>query len=300
MRSLPTLRRLQLFEQLGCLLSFHRTAEAVGIAQPALTRAIRQLEEEIGFALFVRTTRHTRLTPAGQVFHLRVQQWLREMDVVISDCRRLAQGGGGQGLLLGYSAQASHSRMSQLLFQFGLRHAGVDLNLRQLPSEAAYEEIAAGTLDGAFLIHDDEYLKRLALRSITIERQRVVALCAKSHPLATSKSINAQMLSKYGAVMGSQTRWQVFRKTVFQQLAMLGITPRVVYEADDTPLLLEVIAQSDYLGIYGCGIADQLPANLVALPLSETIDIPLCFAYPASASEPLKAMALFFQENQVR
>jgi len=297
MRSLPTLRRLQLFEQLGCLLSFHRTADAVGIAQPALTRAIRQLEEEVGFALFVRTTRHTQLTPAGQVFHLRVQQWLREMDVVISDCRRLAHGGGGQALLLGYSAQASHSRMSQLLFQFGLCHAGIDLNLRQLPSEAAYEEIAAGTLDGAFLIHDEEYLKRLALHSVPIERQPVIALCARSHPLAASKSITVQTLSQWGVVMGSQARWQVFRKTVFQQLAVFGITPRVAYEADDTPLLLEVIAQSDYLGVYGSGIADQLPANLVALPLREVVDIPLCFAYPASAGEPLNAMALFFQES---
>lgn len=297
MRSLPSLRRLQLFEQLGCLLSFHRTADAVGIAQPALTRAIRQLEEDVGFALFIRTTRRTQLTPAGQVFHLRVQQWLREMGVVISDCRRLAQGAGGQGLMLGYSAQASHSRMSQLLFQFGLRHPGVDLNLRQLPSEAAYEEIAEGTLDGAFLIHDEEYLKRLALSSVPIERQGIVALCAKSHPLAVSKSVTARTLSQWGVVMGSQTRWQVFRKTVFQQLAMFGVTPRIVYEADDTPLLLEVIAQSDYLGIYGSGIADQLPTSLVALPLRETVELSLCFAYSTSAGDLLKAMALFLQDE---
>jgi len=297
MRALPTLRRLQLFEQLGHLLSFHRTAEAVGIAQPALTRAIRQLEEDVGFALFTRTTRRTQLTPVGQIFHLRVQQWLREMDSVIGDCQRLAQGANGQRLLLGYSAQASHSRMSQLLFQFGLRHARVDLNLRQLPSEVAYEEVAVGSLDGAFLIYDEEHLRRLALRSVPIEEQGLIALCAASHPLVGQAPVAVQALAQWGTVIGSQTRWQVFRKTVLLQLAVLGVTPRIVYEADDTPLLLEVISQSDHIGLYGSGIAHQLPAGLIALPLREQIHLPLCFAYAASGGSTVAALVHFLQQS---
>lgn len=293
MRSLPTLRRLQLFERLGCLLNFHRTAEATGIAQPALTRAIRQLEDELGFPLFTRTTRTTQLTPAGQVLHVRVQQWLREMESVIADCRVIAHGEQNARLRLGYSAQASHSGMSQLLFQFGLRHPKTDLTLRQLPSEEAYQEIAAGSLDGAFLIYDDDYLSQLGLDSVPLESQRVVAVCSASHPLASRGAISATELSEWGVVMGSQARWQVFRKAVLKQLGDLGVSPTVIYEADDTPLLLEVLAHSHHVCLYGSGLAHHLPGHLVSIALRETIELPLCFAFGKGEAANVQALAQF-------
>ncbi|MBV7482106.1 LysR family transcriptional regulator [Bordetella sp. BOR01] len=296
MEHLPSIRRLQLFEELGRQLNFRRTAEAIGIAQPALTRAIKQLEDELGFELFARTSRSTQLTPAGRILHLRVGQWLQDMDVSIRDCRRLAQGGGRRRLLLGYSAQASQGQMSQYLFRFGLQNSDIELNLRQLPSEAAYEEIAAGDLHGAFVLQDDAALNELDLQSMPVERQEMVVLCSANHPLAGRGKIPAEELHHWELAIGSAARWQVFRRSVLAQLARLGVTPKLAYEADDTPLLLEAIAQGEYLGVYGSSIVGHLPHHLVALTLAEDISLAICFAHRARPAEAVCDLLGFLSE----
>jgi len=285
MGHLPSIRRLQLFDELGRQLNFRKTAEAIGIAQPALTRAIKQLEDELGFELFARTSRTTQLTPAGRILHLRVRQWLQDMDASIRDCRRLAQGEGRRRLLLGYSAQASQGQMSQHLFRFGLQHSDIELNLRQLPSEAAYQEIAAGDLHGAFVLQDDAALAELDLQSVPVERQAMVVLCSAGHPLAGRGQVSVDVLNQWELAIGSAARWQVFRRSVLSQLASLGVTPRLAYEADDTPLLLEAIAQGEYLGVYGSSIAGHLPPHLVALPLTENVEFSICFAHRARPAD---------------
>lgn len=300
MGHLPSIRRLQLFDELGRQLNFRRTADAIGIAQPALTRAIRQLEEELGFELFVRTSRNTQLTPAGRILHLRVQQWLQDMEASITDCRRLAHGGGGRRLLLGYSAQASQGQMSQRLFRFGLQHNDIELNLRQLPSEAAYEEIAAGDLHGAFVLQDDATLKALDLRFVPVERQAVVVLCSASHPLASRRRIPANELNHWELAIGSAARWQIFRRSVLSQLAGLGVAPRLAYEADDTPLLLEAIAQGEYLGVYGSSIVGHLPHHLVALSLAENIEFSVGFAHRARPAGAVCDLLKFLGEGGQR
>lgn len=293
MKNLPSTRRLQLFDELARQLNFHRTAEVAGIAQPALTRTIKQLEDEIGFALFTRTTRTTQLTPAGKIFHVRLEQWLRDLDTSIRDCRRMTQEGGQRRMSLGYSAQASQGSMSQQLFRFGLRHNDVELSLRQLPSEVAYEEIASGDLHGAFVLHDSALLDRFKLRSVFLERQALVILCSSTHKLAGRKRIAAHELQRWPIALGSAARWQVFRKSVLSQLADLGVNLRIAYEADDTPLLLEAIAHGNFLGIYGSAIATQLPSSVVARDLKERLGLAISFVYGADAGHALQDLVAF-------
>ena len=61
--------KIQYFLTVAETLNFGRAAERLGIAQPALSRSIRQLEQQFGFALFERSTRRVALTPAGEVLY---------------------------------------------------------------------------------------------------------------------------------------------------------------------------------------------------------------------------------------
>lgn len=281
-----------MFEHLGRVLNFRQTAEEAGLAQPALSRGIGQLEAELGFKLFERTTRSTVLTPAGQVLHYRVQQWLDDMERAYRECHQLAAGGRDE-LLLGYSAQASYGSMSQKLFQFGMRHPKVSLNLRLVSSEAAYEEIATGQLHGAFALHDAALLASWGLASVPVETQRVVALCAREHPLARRRVVRLRELARWGLAIGNEARWKIFRSIVLSAFSAAAVPIQVAYEADDTPLLLEAIAQSDCVGLFGEGLVSQLPASLVALPLDTAIRLPVCYALPATAQRSAQALADF-------
>ncbi|MBH1965812.1 MAG: LysR family transcriptional regulator [Comamonadaceae bacterium] len=292
MKNLPSIRRLQMFEQLGRTLNFHQAALEAGLAQPALSRGIGQLESELGFKLFERTTRSTHLTPAGQMLHHRVQQWLHDMERSFRECRQLAAGNTEQ-LVLGYSAQASNGCMSQKLFQFGLRHPQISLNLQLLSSDAACLEVEAGTIHGAFVLHDERALSKLHLEAVAVETQRVVALCSSSHPFATRQSLRVGELAKWGIAIGNESRWRIFRSIIFAAFEANGTSVRIAYEADDTPLLLEAIAQSDHIGLYGEGIANQLPTTLVAIPLDIDIELPVSYVFRPGVNKSAQTLAAF-------
>src|SRR5690606_20336377 len=84
------LRHLRYFVAVAEQRNFTRAAEKLFIAQPPLTRAIKQLEEEIGVELFIRKARGLELTSGGSYFLVHAQQILDKVEATVADTRRIA------------------------------------------------------------------------------------------------------------------------------------------------------------------------------------------------------------------
>ena len=87
------LRQLRYFVAVAEELHFGRAAERLHMSQSPLSRAIRELERELGLVLFLRTTRHVELTPAGAALLERARRALAEVDLAVEDARRAARAG---------------------------------------------------------------------------------------------------------------------------------------------------------------------------------------------------------------
>ena len=91
-----TLRQLRVFQSVAQTRNFSRTGESIGLTQPAVSRAIAELERELGLRLLDRTTREVELTEAGRSLSARLDRALDELDATLADVAGLADADGGK------------------------------------------------------------------------------------------------------------------------------------------------------------------------------------------------------------
>lgn len=127
------LRHLRYFVAVAEELHFGRAAERLCIAQPPLSQQIQQLEAELGFALFTRTSRKVELTTAGRIYLEEVRSTMSNLDRAASDARRAARGEVGR-LAIGFVGTAAYSVLPPSLRMYRQMYPDVHLSLRELAS----------------------------------------------------------------------------------------------------------------------------------------------------------------------
>ena len=130
--------------------NFTRAAEAMRVAQPALSAQVRQLEEELGIRLFERTTRRVEPTPAGALIASRAETILGEVEALRRDVAAI--GGVRRGLVRVGARVAVNLGLPALLADFVRAHPEIDITIREAYSGAMLEMLRDRELDVAFVI----------------------------------------------------------------------------------------------------------------------------------------------------
>jgi len=143
------LRHLRYFTAVVQWNGYREAARRRNIAQPALSQAVSELEEEIGVKLFVREKRRARLTPEGEVFYTEAVRVLEQAQHAIESARRAARGEIGT-LRIGFLGSATASFLPGLIRLYRQRYPGVKLVLDELTPQQQEEAFARGELDLGF------------------------------------------------------------------------------------------------------------------------------------------------------
>jgi len=144
-----------------------RAAEAVHLSQPAISGQIKALEREFGLALFDRTPTGMVLTPAGKRLLGHAESVMVDVQALRQTARELAAHLTGK-LRLGTVLDPAFLRLGELIARTTERHPGIDLDLHQVVSHDAIEQVRSGELDASFYfgaLPDD--LAGLPLRTMT-------------------------------------------------------------------------------------------------------------------------------------
>lgn len=144
---MPSLRQIRYFLSVADLGGFTPAAAALHVAQPALSRQIAQLEEELGFTLLRREPRGVSLTEAGALFRQRVGGLEEELRSAAEDARRLHRGEGGVLRLLHSSSTPLAGPLLAALQDFTRDQPRVRVDVDRLSSEQQQEAVAQGRAD---------------------------------------------------------------------------------------------------------------------------------------------------------
>jgi DNA-binding transcriptional LysR family regulator len=182
---MPELRHLRYFVAVAEELNFSRAARRLRMAQPPLSVAIRQLEQELGVRLFRRSSREVALTEAGAAFLNGARRTLAEADAAVGAAQRAAAGEQGT-LRLAHNWSSRFQTLPVLGQAFRARHPDVELLTEEMRPNRIPAALRSSAIDVAVALFP-EIAGELAYRCI--RRERVVAVLSIDHPLATERAI---------------------------------------------------------------------------------------------------------------
>jgi len=171
-------------------LHFSRAAARVYLAQQALSRQIKELEDEVGVKLLDRNTRNVSLTPAGQVFLDGARAVLAALDSATAAAHQAARGLVGT-LRLGYLPGAALELTAPILDEFRRRHPDVVVEMKEFQVSDPSAGLASRACDVAFL-RLPQSTPDIATEILAVDP--VVAMLATSHRLAGRASVSASEL----------------------------------------------------------------------------------------------------------
>ncbi|MBT2187328.1 LysR family transcriptional regulator [Sphingobium nicotianae] len=264
------LRHLRYFRAIGREEHFGRAAIALRVAQPALTRQIRDLEAELGVELFERLPRGVRLSEAGRIFLADVEEILAQVDRAADRAKRLGSGHLGT-IRVGLSEIiAAHEFISYGLLQFRESEPGVALELRSMGSMQQIAALKEGTLDAGILYdaHVDER-DRDNLEHVTIGIGETMLAVPRNHHLAERDSVTMAELADEPVLWPERRAQPGYYDRLMTACLEAGGAPRVVQECTTNSILLSLAAVG--MGVGFMTVSKPLPSfqNIRLVPISD-------------------------------
>ena len=240
------LRQLRYFTAAAEAQHFRRAAASLRVAQPALSRQIKALEEEIGVALFARSPQGVRLTEAGRSLLLDATRILNDVDEAVERTRRTARGQRGTLRVAFSDVLSGHPLLTHSIRRFREAAPEVEVTLLPMVSSPQIEALRGLRIDAGFLFHRQLDPREFDWR----EMSREVALVAipRAHPLARRKVIRLKELADQPLLCVGEHINPGFYRSVVAAFVSVGITPRIVQQANSL-VVLSLVETGMGLGI---------------------------------------------------
>lgn len=189
------LAELQVFLTIASERSFSRAAGKLHRTQPAISQALRRLEDELGERLIDRSSKEGRLTEAGRVLQDYAERLMRlaeEADTAVRELRDLRRG----RILIGANDGTVHSLLP-LIAAFRERFPGVHVDVRRVHARHVGVEVAQGSLDfGLLTFHPAER----GLGTIVVDVDDLVLLVPPTHPFARRRLVHMDEVGRQSIV----------------------------------------------------------------------------------------------------
>jgi DNA-binding transcriptional LysR family regulator len=240
------LRLLRYFVAVAQEGNFNRAADKLHIAQPPLSRAIRQLEEHVGAKLFDRGARPLRLTPIGSLLFDQAVQMLARMDD-LDIMIRAAAGTERSRLIIGFVASTIYARLPELIREF--RKVAPEVELVMLEA-STLDQIAAlkeGRIDIGFgrIRFEDSGVTRVVLRNETL-----VAAFPIDHPLASElAAVSLKDLAGEPQIIYPRSPRPSYADQVISLFRDNAIDPRIAHEARELQIAIGLVAAEEGMAI---------------------------------------------------
>ena len=279
------LRHLRCFVALAEELHFTRAAERLHIEQPPLSRAIKELEDDLGVVLFERNRRGTVLTEAGATFLQDVRRVFAVLKQAQENVRAVAAGLSGS-LRIAVSDGAIDPRLSALLARCREEEPEIEIRLSEVPLADQLRGLRSGDFSIGFA-HTAEVGDGIVTEPLWHD-PLVVAVPAR-HPLLSHKAVPLHQLASYPLVLCDPQVCEGYHRELARLLRPLERPPDVAEHVSSLDMMLTLVGAGYGVGfITETRIAASLRPDVVIRPLAmDSAVITTYLLRPAGEDSPV-------------
>ena len=279
------LRQLRYFQAVAEELSYSRAAVRLRIAQPALSRAVQDMEAELGAPLLARNRRKVSLTPAGKVLlretAILFERWEEAMRRVL----RAASGEEGE-LRLGYIGPPTHGFLGRILDEYSRRCPDVTVHLEERTPERVWEMVAKGRLHIGLtrpvLAH-----AALRMQTLVLRWERLCAAIPERHRWAGKTSLPWRKLAGEPLIVLARREGAGLHDEILAGCRRAGFIPRLTHTPSVISTVLRYVEAGTGIGIVPESLAElDASSRWTKAPLTPHFTVPLVMVWKEEHEEP--------------
>ncbi|TXH35452.1 MAG: LysR family transcriptional regulator [Rhodospirillaceae bacterium] len=259
------LRHLRYFLAVAEELNFTRAAERLRIAQPPLSRQIRDLEGDIGAPLFDRGTHPLRLTEAGQFLREEARELLASFDRALEGAGRIGTRNAGW-IGIGFVESAMYGFLPKILGRFRQQHPEIEINLTEMSADQQLIALRDRRIHVGFLrphIETDEFEQEV------VQFDTLAIALQSTHPLATAESVTLDLLEREPFVAYGGRLRPNFCDYLRRLCRDAGIKLQVAMQVDQPETALGAVAAGYGISLVPQSLAGQGREGVVIKPISD-------------------------------
>ncbi|HXT10490.1 MAG TPA: LysR substrate-binding domain-containing protein [Candidatus Angelobacter sp.] len=230
------LRHLRYFVAVAEAENVSRTALKLHVSQPGISRQIRDLEDELGFALFERSAKSIKLTSAGKIFLIEARAVLQRAEDAVKTARAIATGEQGE-LHIGYAPSPTARILPPALRAFQAESPNVRVKLHDCSTEEMIAGLRDGKLQIAFLVRPTSGMLR-GVQFEEIFRDPICLAMAPKHPLARKRTVTLEEAAREPLVVYSRADYPEAHEELEAMFARAKAKPRIAGEHDGVTSLI--------------------------------------------------------------
>lgn len=263
-----TIDNLKCFILVAENLSFARAAEALYISQPAVTKQINALEQELGVTLFVRSTRHVELTPSGISFYKDAKEIVMKSQEAVSRVQR--QYANSESLRIGVSNPAALFYLSPILTEFHSAYPDIRPDIECPGYKIILNLFLEDKIDILFY-YKENMPKKSSVNFIELQKDKLVCLMSASHPFAGKDTVTLNDLKNVTIIACNPLNAPLSTSAFQKQLAEHHSADKIFY--CNSLEIAHCLASSGF----GIAVLPQIltlnSPEYVVVPLSESASL---------------------------
>ncbi|HEY0668414.1 MAG TPA: LysR family transcriptional regulator [Sphingobacteriaceae bacterium] len=267
------------------VLNFHKASDKMFIAQPALSRQIKNLENEIGAVLFDRTKKQIKLTAAGIFFRNEMKRILEQLEQTKTRAGQIHRGEAGE-INIGHVSSAMQSVLPPFLKKITLSYPDLKIGLLENTNRLIFNKIINRELDFGIL---PNAVAPEVMEEVTLYRENFVIVMPKSLKVNLKRKPGIRALAKVDWILPAKEDGHGYNEILYRLFQRNGFTPKVVFQSPNASTNLRLVSEGLGVTIIGKSAIKNVKLNIKHFELTDVpAKVEMRFVWLKERREELK------------